>query len=83
MRITFCKFGVLSSLHQSRLKKRKASVQGFYGNASILTNATSIVDHYETQNEAFYDEITPLTSTRAYMVAAGNHESVRASSDGT
>lgn len=51
-------------------------MQGFFGNGSIITNKTSVVDHYETLNEEFYDEITPLTANKAYMVAVGNHESV-------
>lgn len=53
----------------------KASTQGFYGNDSILTNATAVVENYERLNEAFYDQITPLTAERPYMVAVGNHES--------
>lgn len=57
---------------------RKESIQGFFGNDSILTNASAVVEGYESLNEAFYDEITPLTSGKAYMVAVGNHESVSA-----
>lgn len=53
----------------------KASVAGYYGASNILTNASSIVEHYELLNEQFYDELTPLTSTKPYMVAVGNHES--------
>lgn len=53
----------------------KASTQGFYGPENVLTNATAIVENYERLNEAWYDQITPLTSQRPYMVAVGNHES--------
>jgi hypothetical protein len=53
----------------------KASTQGFYGPENVLTNATAIVENYERLNEAWYDQITPLTSGRPYMVAVGNHES--------
>ena len=63
-------------LHPLPPDRRKESVQGFFGSDSILVNATAIVEGYESLNEAFYDEITPLTSGKAYMVAVGNHESV-------
>ncbi|KAK4687786.1 acid phosphatase type 7, partial [Tremellales sp. Uapishka_1] len=53
----------------------RESVGGFFGNGSIIVNASSVVEHYETLNEQFYDELTSLTANKAYMVAVGNHES--------
>ncbi len=35
---------------------------------------TSVVEGYETLLEEYYDQMTPLTSSRPYMVAPGNHE---------
>lgn len=55
----------------------KASTEGFFGSGTNATQPTreQVVQLYETLNEEFYDQMTPLTSTKPYMVAVGNHES--------
>jgi hypothetical protein len=52
----------------------KESDNGYFGNSSIVVNQTSVAQDYETLLEEFYDELTPLTSIRPYMVGPGNHE---------
>lgn len=53
----------------------KESVGGYFGPNKTKPTAEDIVEHYELLNEQFYDQLTPLTSTKAYQVAVGNHES--------
>jgi len=50
------------------------SWEGYFGNNSLIPNMTSVVDGYNVLLEQFYDQITPLTSSKVYMVAPGNHE---------
>jgi hypothetical protein len=52
----------------------KESWQGYFGNNSLIPNMTSAVDGYNVLLEQYYDQMTSLTSAKAYMVAAGNHE---------
>ncbi|KAI6020974.1 Metallo-dependent phosphatase-like protein [Pisolithus microcarpus] len=52
----------------------KESWQGYFGNNSLIPNVTSVVDGYNSLLEQYYDQMTPLTSSKAYMVGAGNHE---------
>ena len=52
----------------------KESWEGYFGNNSLVPNMTSVMDGYNVLLEQFYDQMTPLTSSKAYMVAAGNHE---------
>ncbi|ORY28956.1 Metallo-dependent phosphatase-like protein [Naematelia encephala] len=52
----------------------KESINGYFGNGSIIVNMTSVANGYETILEEYYDQITPLTATRPYMVGPGNHE---------
>jgi len=52
----------------------KESWQGYFGNDSLIPNMTSVVDSYNVLLEQFYDQMTLLTSSKAYMVAVGNHE---------
>ncbi len=47
----------------------KEEYQG-YLNGTVADVATK----YEAINEAFYDEMTPISSTKAYMMGVGNHE---------
>lgn len=47
----------------------KEEYQG-YINGTVADVATK----YEAINEAFYDEMTPVSSTKAYMMGVGNHE---------
>jgi hypothetical protein len=35
---------------------------------------TSVVDGVNTLLAQYYDQMTPLTSSKAYMVGPGNHE---------
>jgi hypothetical protein len=48
----------------------KEEIQGFLPNTSIADG----VHVYESLLNQFFDEMTPLTSQRAYMVGPGNHE---------
>lgn len=52
----------------------KESWEGYFGNNSLIPNMTSIVNGYNVLLEQFYDQMTPLTSSKAYMVGVGNHE---------
>ncbi|KIJ60135.1 hypothetical protein HYDPIDRAFT_99288 [Hydnomerulius pinastri MD-312] len=52
----------------------KESWQGYFGNDSTIVNMTSVVEGYNSLLEQYYDQMTPLTSSKAYMVGAGNHE---------
>ena len=52
----------------------KESANGYFGNDSVIVNMTSVVSGYNLLLEEFYDELTPLTSVRPYMVGPGNHE---------
>ena len=52
----------------------KESWQGSFGNNSLIPNMTSVMEGYNVLLEQFYDQMTPLTSSKAYMVAVGNHE---------
>lgn len=52
----------------------KESWEGYFGNNSLIPNMTSVVEGYNVLLEQFYDQMTPLTSSKPYMVAAGNHE---------
>ncbi|KAG6329001.1 hypothetical protein ID866_10088 [Astraeus odoratus] len=52
----------------------KESWQGYFGNDSLIPNMTSVVDGYNSLLEQYYDQMTPLTSSKAYMVGPGNHE---------
>jgi len=48
----------------------KEEIQGFLPNTTIADG----VHVYESLLKQFYDEMTPLTSQKAYMVGPGNHE---------
>jgi len=48
----------------------KEEIQGFLPNMTIADG----VHVYESLLKQFYDEMTPLTSQKAYMVGPGNHE---------
>ncbi|KAF8553524.1 Metallo-dependent phosphatase [Imleria badia] len=52
----------------------KESWEGYFGNESLIPNMTSVIDGYNVLLEQYYDQMTPLTSGKAYMVAPGNHE---------
>ncbi|KAF9219062.1 Metallo-dependent phosphatase [Gyrodon lividus] len=52
----------------------KESWQGYFGNDSLIPNVTSVVEGYNSLLEQYYDQMTPLTSSKAYMVGVGNHE---------
>jgi hypothetical protein len=52
----------------------KESWQGYFGNSSLIPNTTSVVEGYNSLLAQFYDQMTPLTSSKAYMVGPGNHE---------
>ncbi|KAH7884196.1 Metallo-dependent phosphatase-like protein [Phlebopus sp. FC_14] len=52
----------------------KESWQGYFGNDSLIPNMTSVVDGYNSLLEQYYDQMTPLTSSKPYMVGPGNHE---------
>ncbi|KAF8240514.1 Metallo-dependent phosphatase [Tricholoma matsutake] len=52
----------------------KESWQGYFGNSSLIPNATSVIEGVNELLEQYYDQMTPLTSSKAYMVAPGNHE---------
>ncbi|KAG9310506.1 Metallo-dependent phosphatase-like protein [Chiua virens] len=52
----------------------KESWEGYFGNNSLIPNMTSVVEGYNELLEQFYDQMTPLTNSKAYMVSAGNHE---------
>ncbi|KAH0838885.1 Metallo-dependent phosphatase-like protein [Lanmaoa asiatica] len=52
----------------------KESWEGYFGNNSLIPNMTSVIEGYNTLLEQYYDQMTPLTSAKAYMVAVGNHE---------
>ncbi len=52
----------------------KESETGYFGNASIKVNMTSVAEGYEAILEEYFDEMTPLTSIRPYMIGPGNHE---------
>ncbi|KAF9235697.1 Metallo-dependent phosphatase-like protein [Melanogaster broomeanus] len=62
----------------------KESWQGYFGtgDSSLIPNATSVVDGYNSLLEQYYDQMAPLTSAKAYMIGAGNHEA-SLESDGT
>lgn len=53
----------------------KESTQDFFGANNSKVTREQVVEGYEKLNEEFYDQLTPLTATKAYMVAVGNHES--------
>ena len=59
----------------------KESDTGYFGNASIKVNMTSVAEGYETILEQYFDEMTPLTSIRPYMVGPGNHQHLHAWAD--
>ena len=48
----------------------KEEIQGFLPNTTIADG----FHVYESLLNQFYDEMTPLTSQKAYMVGPGNHE---------
>lgn len=48
----------------------KEEIQGYLPNTSRIDNPTV----YEHINNAFYDELVPITSFKPYMVSPGNHE---------
>ena len=48
----------------------KEEIQGFLPNTTIADGYKI----YESLLNQFYDEMTPITSTKAYMVGPGNHE---------
>ena len=48
----------------------KEEIQGSLPNTTIADG----VHVYESLLNQFYDEMTPLTSQKAYMVGPGNHE---------
>ncbi|KAG8220622.1 Metallo-dependent phosphatase-like protein [Butyriboletus roseoflavus] len=52
----------------------KESWEGYFGNNSLIPNTTSVVEGYNVLLEQFYDQMTPLTSAKAYMIGVGNHE---------
>jgi acid phosphatase type 7 len=52
----------------------KESWQGYFGNDSLIPNMTSVVDGFNNLLEQYYDQMTPITSSKAYMVGPGNHE---------
>ncbi|KAL4064768.1 Metallo-dependent phosphatase-like protein [Scleroderma yunnanense] len=52
----------------------KESWQGYFGNDSLVPNMTSVVDGYNSLLEQYYDQMSPLTSAKPYMVGPGNHE---------
>ncbi|KAI6133822.1 Metallo-dependent phosphatase-like protein [Pisolithus croceorrhizus] len=52
----------------------KESWQGYFGNNSLIPNVTSVMEGYNSLLEQYYDQMTPLTSSKAYMVGPGNHE---------
>ncbi|KAI6028966.1 Metallo-dependent phosphatase-like protein [Pisolithus marmoratus] len=52
----------------------KESWQGYFGSDSLIPNVTSVVDGYNSLLEQYYDQMTPLTSSKPYMVGPGNHE---------
>lgn len=35
---------------------------------------TSVIDGYNVLLDQYYDQMTPLTSAKAYMVGPGNHD---------
>ncbi|EXJ92394.1 hypothetical protein A1O3_00944 [Capronia epimyces CBS 606.96] len=48
----------------------KEEIQGFLPNTTIEGG----IEVYESLLNQFYDEMTPITSNKAYMVGPGNHE---------
>ncbi|KAG9310505.1 Iron/zinc purple acid phosphatase-like protein C-domain-containing protein [Chiua virens] len=42
----------------------KESWQGYFGNDSLIPNMTSVVEGYNVLLEQFYDQMTPLTSSK-------------------
>jgi hypothetical protein len=52
----------------------KESWQGYFGNDNLIPNATSVMNGYNSLLEQYYDQMAPLTSSKAYMVGVGNHE---------
>jgi hypothetical protein len=49
----------------------KESWEGYFGNNSLIPNMTSVIDGYNVMLEQYYDQMTPLTSAKPYMVAPG------------
>ncbi len=54
----------------------KESWSGYFGtaNSSVIVNKTSTAEGYELLLEEYYDQLTPFSATRPYMVGPGNHE---------
>lgn len=48
----------------------KEEIQGFLPNTTIEEGA----EVYESLLNQYYDELTPITSKKPYMVGPGNHE---------
>src|ERR1700733_7025964 len=59
--------------HVDYFIKESLSCQGYFGNNSLIPNLTSVIDGVNTLLAQYYDQITPLTSSKAYMVGPGNH----------
>ncbi|KAF8425039.1 Metallo-dependent phosphatase-like protein [Boletus edulis BED1] len=52
----------------------KESWEGYFGNNSLIPNTTSVIEGYNVLLEQYYDQMSTLTSSKAYMVGPGNHE---------
>lgn len=54
----------------------KQSIQGYFGldNSSLLPSKETNAERYESLSEQFFDQMTPITAEKPWMVAPGNHE---------
>ncbi|KAI5481098.1 acid phosphatase [Pseudohyphozyma bogoriensis] len=52
----------------------KESVAGVFGPNNTKPTMEQVTKRYESMNEQFFDQMTPLSANKPWMVAPGNHE---------